>query len=171
MVLVNGKSIVYMYTHDDNIVTHIIEFARQTMLKPYSEHRILVISTATGLNTVDAGPVQETSQLIPAAHAIVNLLPSQLLNITTSTFFSNEAYLPKYICGTVCYRTNHTSDCLRIHSPSSLLLENLSRVDQSTTSNVHCTTRKTNSFTDHGEVEQASGKTTNEMHTIVAAVH
>lgn len=87
-----GKS-----SSDEVANTHSICLAWQTLLKPHSQHRELVTTTAFGTNTVETRIFIETLQKTPAAQGVIKILLLKPFHIFVVNVSAKAMHLPKYI--------------------------------------------------------------------------
>lgn len=81
---------------DDEASSHQFLIARKTVLKPHSNHFVVVPTTASGTNTFESKVFEGICQITFATHGVIDVLPSQLFNILATNFSAIAVLLPKH---------------------------------------------------------------------------
>lgn len=78
--------------------------ARQVLLNPYTQHRVLVSTTSSGFLTIEPRNLRSRRQHALAARGIMEVSPDQLFHIPASNFPNMEIRQPKH--KTITHATN-----------------------------------------------------------------
>lgn len=74
-----------------------IRMARKALLQPHTECHVMVITSASGLHTIQPRILEGIRQLTFSANGRIDVVPSQLFYILIYNFFAKVMHLPKHM--------------------------------------------------------------------------